>query len=250
VQDAYAALAPIYDRLVDIADDVAFYRSLAQHHGGPLLEVGAGSGRVALPLARAGYEVVALDSSPSMVEAGRRVAAAEQLPITWLLGDVTARRLGGPYRLVLWALDGFLHLPSAEAQRKALSAIRRSLMPDGRLVLDLPSLAAWWDWQPGVRPLELTWTGEDASGTVTMHYETFQCDPSRQTRTVTHLIESVAPNGAVSKGVTSYTLRFVGRFEVALLLSAARLRVCAEYGDYDLNPPAPQSERLIVVAGI
>lgn len=250
MQDAYAALAPIYDRLVRFENDTAFYAALASRYGGPVLEIGAGTGRIALPLARAGHEVVALDSSAAMAAIGEAASRAAGLPVRWRRGDVCQGRLGGPYRLIVWALDGFLHVPSGAAQGRALAAVRRALHPDGCFVLDLPSLASWWDWQPGIRPLELTWSEADASGETALHYETFTCDPATQKRTVTHLVESVAADGTVSKRVASYALRFVGRFELALLLARARLRVYAEYGDYELSPPAPDSERLIVLAGI
>jgi SAM-dependent methyltransferase len=250
VQDAYIALASIYDRLVGFEEDVGFYESLAQRYGGPVLEIGAGTGRIALPLARRGYDVVALDRSEAMVAVGREAATGAGLPITWRVGDVSEGRLGGPYRLIVWGLDGFLHLLTEAAQLRALTAVRRALHPEGSFALDLPSLASWWDWQPGVRPLELTWTSTEQTGAAVLHYETFSCDPAEQTRTVTHVVESVAPDGTVSKRVASYALRFVGRFELGLLLRRARLRVLAEYGDYELNPPRPESERLLVLAGV
>lgn len=249
MHDPYAALAPIYDRLVQFDDDVALYRSLADRQGGPVLDVGAGTGRIALSLARAGHQVVALDPSPAMIAVGRAASEAAGLHVSWRRGEAGHGRLGGPYPLIVWGLDGFLHLPSGEAQARALTALRRVLTPDGLLVLDLPSLASWWDWQPGVRPLELTWSGAEAAGRVTLHYETFTCDPAEQTRTVTHIVESVAADGGVCKRVTAYTLRFAGRFELALLLTGARLMVRAEYGDYALGPPDAASERLIVLAG-
>src|SRR5438874_377731 len=67
--DPYAALARFYDLdHAGFADDLDFWRNLARQIGGPVLEVGCGSGRVLLPLARAGFEVVGIDTSAPMLD--------------------------------------------------------------------------------------------------------------------------------------------------------------------------------------
>ena len=73
MHDPYAPIADIYDfSYDDFTDDIDFYENLAQSVDGPLLELGAGSGRVALPLARTGYDVTGIDTSASMLARGRQ----------------------------------------------------------------------------------------------------------------------------------------------------------------------------------
>src|SRR3990172_7672 len=67
-EDPYSSIADLYDLAYgDFLDDVAFYENLARAVEGPVLELGVGSGRVAIPLAQAGLEVVGIDVSPSML---------------------------------------------------------------------------------------------------------------------------------------------------------------------------------------
>ena len=71
-EDPYAPIAEIYDfSYNDFLEDVDFYDNLARAVDGPILELGVGSGRVAIPLAQAGYEVVGIDNSPTMLAVAR-----------------------------------------------------------------------------------------------------------------------------------------------------------------------------------
>lgn len=249
VQDPYAAIARFYDRLAgEGGDDVALYDALAGRFGGPVLELGAGSGRVAVPLALAGHEVVALDRSPAMLAIGRARAEAEGAAVCWTEGRIETYRSRRRFGLVFCAIDSFLHLTETEQQAAALACARRVLRPGGCLALDLATLASWSDWQPGVRPLDLTWSEADEQGTAISHYTGFQADPARQRRRVTHVFEQSGADGAVRRWTASYELRFIGRFEIELLLERAGFSVTGVYGDYELGPLQPESERMIVLA--
>jgi len=251
VDDPYAALARFYDRAVGAdGPDLAFYLALARRTGGPVLEIGAGTGRVAVPLARAGYEVIAVEPSAAMRAEGEARAVAAGVALTWVaeraeLLAPSQRR----YALVLCALDTFLHFGDGPAQRAVLDRVRDLLLPDGLLVLDLPALAAWWDWQPGVRPLELLSCERDpATGQTVAHYTTFTVDPASQTRHVTQVFEETAPDGTSRKWFAHYPLRFVGRYELEFLLAQSGFALDALYGDYDLGALDAESERMIVLA--
>jgi SAM-dependent methyltransferase len=80
------------------AEDLPLWRELAGETGGPILDVGAGSGRVTLDLARAGHEVVALDLDPALLAALRERAAG--LPVTTAVGDARDFDLGRRFALV------------------------------------------------------------------------------------------------------------------------------------------------------
>ena len=250
VDDPYQAIARFYDRAVGTdGDDLALYEALAGRFGGPVLEIGAGTGRIAVPLARAGVETVAVDASAAMVARGRERAAAAGVEVCWLTGRFEEMTLDRRFGVIFCALDGFLHLTTADAQQHALTLACRALREGGCLALDLPTLASWRDWEPGVRPVELLWSDRcPQTGLTTSHYSTFEAIPSEQVRRITHIFEEIAPDGAVRRWMSSYDLRFVGRFELALLLKRAGLRVTGEYGDYELGALGPESERMIVLA--
>src|SRR6185503_16550943 len=123
------------------AGDTQFYCDCARRFGGDVLELGVGTGRVAIALAEAGYNVTGLDLSPAMLErAGRKVAGAPPSiaqRLTFVQGDMNAFDLGRTFPLILIPYRAFQHLLEPAAQRRALTCMRRHLAPGGHLVVDL-----------------------------------------------------------------------------------------------------------------
>lgn len=138
--------APKYTRRPDLYDvehrgdiqpgEIAFYRDLALQHGGPVLELGFGTGRVGLELARAGIEVTGLDRSEAMLEQARRKLADEpeevRRRVTLVHGDMRDFDLGRRFRLVYVPFRAFLHLRKQEDQRLGLRRVAAHLEPAGR----------------------------------------------------------------------------------------------------------------------
>src|SRR5207248_6403549 len=120
--------------------DLPFYLGLAERVGGPILEAGCGSGRLLLPLARAGYEVVGLDSSAAMLAlAGGKLASDKALArrVRLVRGDLRSARLGQRFNLVIVALDSFGLLVEQSDQRRAFASLRRHLLGGGLLAVDV-----------------------------------------------------------------------------------------------------------------
>src|SRR5438132_891849 len=91
-QDPWAATAEFYDLdLEGVEDDVAMYRELTTRHGGAVLELGCGTGRVAVPLAEAGLEVTGVDLSAGMLAVAKKRAGKSTLKC--VEGDMRAVRL-------------------------------------------------------------------------------------------------------------------------------------------------------------
>lgn len=248
--DPYDTIAPFYDHATaGFDDDLALYEALAKRQGGPVLELGAGTGRVALALAARGYAVTGIDRSPAMLELARAKARAAGLTLDLRLGDMRTPAVPGSFRLILCALDGFLHLEDSTQQIKTLTSARRLLVRGGLLALDLPGPGGdWGDWQPGARPLVLDWSIE-RDGVRLSRLSTFQADLSTQTRMVLDIFEEIAADGGVRRHAAEYRLRFVFPAELELLLQRAGLRLEGRYGDYDLRPFEAESPRMIVLAG-
>ena len=114
-------------------DDVSFFRDLARRADGPVLELGCGTGRVAIPLAEAGLDVVGLDRSAAMLAVAterRRVLPADvRRRIRFVEGDMTDFHLPRRFGLVFAAFRVFMVLPDEAAQ---LSALRRFVAISGR----------------------------------------------------------------------------------------------------------------------
>jgi SAM-dependent methyltransferase len=115
--------------------DLPLWRELTADRGGPVVDLGCGTGRVALDLARAGHEVVGIDVEPSLVAELERRASDRGLPVHARLGDMTSAQLRPEHPLVLATMQ-VIHLLAGPAERaRALAAIRSALAPGGLAAL-------------------------------------------------------------------------------------------------------------------
>ena len=116
-------------------EDLRLWRTLAADRGGPVLDVGAGAGRVALELARAGMSVIALDRDPVLLAALDRRAAAAHLPMTTLLADARDFTLAEPVALCLVPMQTVQLLDDASQRARLLACAHTALAPGGRLAV-------------------------------------------------------------------------------------------------------------------
>jgi SAM-dependent methyltransferase len=127
-------VADVYDewyRPVDSAPEVALLTELAD--GGPALELGIGTGRVALPLAASGIEVHGLDASPAMVERMRAKAGGDAIPVT--IGDMADVAVDAKFALVFVVFNTFFQLYSQDAQLRCFANVAAHLRPAGRFLV-------------------------------------------------------------------------------------------------------------------
>jgi len=115
--------------------DLPLWRELADREGSPVLDVGAGTGRVTLDLARRGHEVVALDRDPALLAALR--ARAGGLPVTTATADAREIDLGRRFPLVIAPMQTLQLLGGREGRARFLARIREHLAPGGLLAAAL-----------------------------------------------------------------------------------------------------------------
>ena len=250
--DPYGSIAALYDlEHRDYDDDLDLYLSLALATGDPVLELGCGTGRLLVPLAQAGHRVTGLDRSPPMLDRAREAVAVAGVAasVTLHRGSMTEADAapGGPFGIVILALNGLLHLPTAAGQRAALAAARRALDPRGQLVLDVlnPTPEA-------LRALDHTLTHEG-----TWHlpddarvdkFAARRVSPAHQRIDTDLWYDRTAADGTVRRTTSTYPMRYVHRAELELMLELAGFGEWQIYGGYDLDPLDDASERLIVTA--
>lgn len=131
--DEYEAFAPVYDAwAADMTEDVPFYVALAEEADGPVVELAVGTGRVAIPVARAiGRAVVGIDSSPAMLEQARE-AGGDLLDLR--LADMRDLALDEPAALIYCPYRALLHVPTWADRRRVFERVAASLRPGGRFV--------------------------------------------------------------------------------------------------------------------
>lgn len=231
------------------AADLPLYRELARRVDGPILDAMCGTGRVVVVLAQAGFETVGLDIAPAMIRIGEAKCAALGLDhgVRFVQGDVRVVDLHERFGLVLVPMNSFMHLETVADQLAALRTIRRHLLPDGLLVLDLfnpdPSdLMA----DQGVLLYERAFTGEN--GQMVQKYVLRRTDMAAQRQTVEFIYDELDAEGRVTRRALPFVMRWLYRFEAEHLLARAGFEVEAIYGDYDLAPYESASPQLIVIA--
>ncbi len=217
-------------------DDLPFYRELARRCGGPILEPMCGSGRLLLPLARAGYRLAGVDISPTLLELARgKLATAGLLGQVELMeADIRHTALAGPFSLAVVALNSFMHLATTNDQLAALGQIHAALRPDGLLALDLfnpdlRALAAYNNELVFDKLLTL------ADGTCAHKFVTQQADPAAQILDIQFIYDELDAEGRVRRCVLPFTLRWLYRYELEHLLARAGFVLEAVYGSYDLR---------------
>jgi predicted RNA methylase len=137
---AYDPIARLYDPWsASVIEDISFYVDEALDSGGPVVELGVGTGRIAIPTAMAGVRVIGVDSSQRMLdvcaERGREAGVAELLDLR--VGDLRTPPVDEQVPLVTCPFRAYLHLPSDEQRLEALAAARALLPANGRLVFDV-----------------------------------------------------------------------------------------------------------------
>ena len=123
-----------YDALFDHLDHATVDAIVELAGGGPVLEFGIGTGRLALPVAARGVKVVGVEASQAMVDALRRKPGGEQFDI--VMGDFAHATVEGEFAVVLLAFNTLFALPDQEAQLACFANAARHLAPDGVFALD------------------------------------------------------------------------------------------------------------------
>ena len=247
--DRYANDAEFYDLIHEFHDDdTGLWLSFAGRTDQPVLEVGTGTGRIALGLARGGHEVVGIDPSPAMLAIARQAAEDEAIDVTFIEGRVLDLSLeAGHYGLIIIPADVFLYCTDGHEQIAMLGLLAEALAFNGVLAVDLPGPAAWLDDTTNGQPL-LVYSGELEGGTHLDTWHVHEDDLSLQTRTLRVIYDLLGKDGALRRRQSEHLLRYVYRFEIEYLLRFAGLALSDVYGDYDLGPLTNGSDRMVVIA--
>jgi SAM-dependent methyltransferase len=160
VSSPYDPIAELYDPWsASVVEDVGFYLEEARRSGGPVLELGVGTGRIAVPIAADGIRVIGIDSSRAMLEVCARRAALAGVEIDLRAGDLRHPPVEELVPLVICPFRSLLHMHTDADRREVLATVRELLQPAGRFVFDVFTPAAddiaqthdhWLEREPGI----------------------------------------------------------------------------------------------------
>jgi SAM-dependent methyltransferase len=253
--------------------DVTFYRELARRKlGGPgrILDLGCGSGRVTVPLARDGHQVVAMDRSRPMLDRLRtRVAAlpaAAAARITLVEGDLRSFEVPGEFPLIIAAFNVLEHLYTRSEVDACLRCVAAHLAPGGMFAFDvqLPDLA-WLIRDPGKRWARTRFT-DPTTGRRMVYSTNHDYDPISQIALIrlyydpadpadpadpTDPADPADPADEAGHGhVVQLSQRKFFPAELEALVSHAGMRVIERFGDFYFGPLGPGAESQVLICQV
>ncbi|MCB0209680.1 MAG: class I SAM-dependent methyltransferase [Anaerolineae bacterium] len=242
--EEYAFIADFYDYVVPYHNrpDVGFFVEAAIESGGPVLEVGCGTGRVLIPTARAGIEIVGLDLSPHMLDVCRKRLAQEppevQARVKLVKADMRNFELGQRFKLVTIPFRPFQHLTTVADQLSCLETVHQHMAAEGMLILDL--------FNPSVESLSRDNLGQEYGDEpeftmpdgrrVTRRHKIVARDLFNQINQIELIYCVIHPNGREETVIHAFPMRYLFRFEAEHLLARSGFELEHIYADYNKSP--------------
>lgn len=239
----YTPLADLYQQqYAGYYEDIHHYARLADRIHGKVLELGAGSGRVTIPLARRGHAVTALELSSGMLDYARSYARQEGVEVHWVQGDMRDFDLSDTFDLIIAPFNALMHLYTPKDQKKALDCMAQHLAPGGTLAFDVyvPNFGL----QGVLRHEGETFiTPEFRRDVFVMQ----RIDPIKQLATTQYFVDTTDQTGTLKREHHSLIQRYFTRYELEWMLLSVGLE--AQFsGSFSGDPLTPESHVMVVQA--
>jgi SAM-dependent methyltransferase len=227
-----------------------FYVGLAKAAGGPVLDVGCGTGRILLPCLQAGVDIEGLDLFPGMLQRLREKAATLGLKPTLHQADMAVFRVPRRFALIIIPFNAFVHNLTTETQLACLRTCCEHLLPGGMLAIDLsfPGLH-WIGGESGTRAMEGEIPHPQNPALKIRAWDTRTFDRVAQVQHSFNEVEMVDAAGNIVATYPSKTeMRWTYKPEMELLLRLAGFARWQISGDFDGRPIAKETDTMIVQA--
>lgn len=252
----------LYDWYDEYPYDLSMWDQLCVNVKGPILDIGCGTGRVALHLAQAGHEVVGMDISPAMLRLAEEKRSREtddvRTRVSFITGNMESFDLGRVFPLVLIPCFSFNELTTQEAQRSCLRSVLRHMDERSQLILTVGLWIPGGDTTPPSEPEDFGPPKEEGpnpnTGLYTKMWSLRWCDPSIQTRYHRFYFEESKEKQEIVRKFASPTppdwhaRRFLLPNEAKNLLHKCGFEIERIYGDGDMSELKQDSRCMIVIA--
>lgn len=249
---SYDTLAAYYDaEWRDLTQDIPFLLEEARKAGGAVLELACGTGRVALPLARDGFEVWGIDNSTEMLKLFEDKLAKSDNDIKQRIHisnqDMRDFRFEQRFKLIIIPFNSFLLLTDRKDFDICLRNCLHHLDDDGRFIVDIfsPNFELCAIKEPKMQLLQHFYVPELQK--VVVQWEYAKRDMAKQIIDVDFLYEEYDRDGNVSKSTRSLKTSLIFRYEMEYLLEKNGFEILNIYGDYDRSPFTAESLQIIFV---
>ncbi|MFC1520905.1 class I SAM-dependent DNA methyltransferase [Elusimicrobiota bacterium] len=233
--------------------DLAFYLAQTRKTGGPVLELGAGTGRAAIHIAKAGFNVTGLDMSPYMLAQARSKLTPElKKHIQLVKGNMARFNLRRKFKLVFIAFRSFQHLLTPNDQLSCLKCIKRHLAANGLFIVNIfdPKLKYILPDNPQAPMARESVTHPTTGNKVEIRITNRKSDPFKQIFSEDwNFIERTKTGKVLKRRKERLTLRWTYRYEMEYLLKLAGFKILACYGDFKKGPPRYGAEQIWVCKG-
>jgi SAM-dependent methyltransferase len=251
-----AFVAELYDYIPGYAGrpDRAFYVDYAREAKGKILELGCGTGRLLIPIAAEGYEIVGLDLSEHMLDRCREKLAAQppevQARARIVRGDMTDFGLGEAFALITVPFRAFQHLLSVEEQLACLQCAHRHLLPGGKLILDLFQVNLRYLTDPASANEKEDFAGATLPGGRTLRrtHRVAGWHRAEQYNDIEMIYYVAHADGRTDRLVQAFPFRYFFRYEAEHLLARCGFGVAELFGSFDRRPLNDDSPEMIFVA--
>jgi SAM-dependent methyltransferase len=242
----YDPLADLYDLEYVHDHDVPFWLALAGRENGPVVEWGAGTGRIAVPLATANHDVTAVELSGRMVDRGEKRDGG----VRWVVGDMRTAKLDRRYGLAICGFNSFLCLLTPEEALAFLRNAREHLEPGGLLGLEVSAFSSEeLAEEPGGPSLRHDLSRDLPDGGRLDRFSLSRYDATTRLMEMRLFYELYDASGThKSSRAHDLAIRITDRDELLSMLRLAGFGVEAVYGGFDAEPFTPESDHLIVLA--
>ena len=254
IDDAYSLAAKHYDAAYSTKVDLVdrdFYLDLAGEYGGPVFELGCGTGRITLPFARQGVDVTGLDASRAMLEVLRAKLAKEPAGVRRRVrvveGDFRTLCLGDQFPLVVIPFRPMQHMYTVEDQLAALTNAGRHLKDGGVLAFDVfnPRFDKLLSGD-GEEHLELEWPDGDGTGqTIRRFFVKDGFDPVNMGFAGRFIFRLYEGGRVVSEEEEPFRMSVYTYPHLKALFHAAGLETVGEFGSFDRKPIGPNAPEVI-----